>query len=283
MKTFMFSTRKLIFILISIVITFVIFLGIGSLATWNFYRKQRRQAAEAIRKYEVLNQELQEIRKSYSDFKSILGVETEELGDGSGRGGPQTQELSDTFSENISLESELDESISDMSSVLTQTAELKYGFQDLSRIIDERASELSRIPSICPVNFKPKSQIWISSRFGRRRSPFTGAWEMHEGLDIPAPLGTPLIATADGTVSKTGRDRFLGNYIEIKHNDEFSTLYGHLNEFVKDVKKGTEVKRGQVIGYMGRTGRTTGCHVHYEVRVNGKQVNPEDYILNMHE
>jgi murein DD-endopeptidase MepM/ murein hydrolase activator NlpD len=103
---------------------------------------------------------------------------------------------------------------------------------------------------------------------------------MHEGIDITAPLDTPLIATADGTIKAISKDRFLGNYIDICHNEKFSTRYGHLNEFAEGIEVGTEVKRGQVIGYMGRTGRSTGCHVHYEVMVHGRRVNPADYILN---
>jgi len=103
---------------------------------------------------------------------------------------------------------------------------------------------------------------------------------MHTGVDLAARQGTHLVATADGTIVKIEKDRFLGNFIEIWHNEKFSTLYGHMKAFAEGMEQGTRVKRGDVIGYMGKTGRTTGTHVHYEVKLNGESVNPMDYILD---
>ena len=95
-------------------------------------------------------------------------------------------------------------------------------------------------------------------------------------MDISAEWRTPIIATADGKVVKAGKDRFLGKYVRIRHSRQFSTLYAHLNKAA--VKKGARVKRGEMIGYMGNSGRSTGTHVHYSVIKDDAYVNPIDYI-----
>ena len=174
-----------------------------------------------------------------------------------------------------------DDSIAaEKSYLLEEAAALKSDLDNLTKVVDDRINELSTTPSIWPVKFEPREQLWISSGFGRRRDPFTKRWTTHTGVDVPAPRGTPIVSTADGTISKMGSDAYLGNYIEVRHSDKYSTLYGHMYRFEKGVKKGTKVRRGDVIGYVGRTGRATGSHVHYEVRLNGERVNPKKYILN---
>jgi murein DD-endopeptidase MepM/ murein hydrolase activator NlpD len=119
---------------------------------------------------------------------------------------------------------------------------------------------------------------WISSDFGYRISPFTGRREFHNGLDIATREGTPIIAPADGVVTFAANKWLIGNMITIDHGHGMVTQYGHLKEFV--AKKGDHVKRGQVIAKVGNTGRSTGPHVHYMVRLNGVPVNPEKYILD---
>jgi murein DD-endopeptidase MepM/ murein hydrolase activator NlpD len=234
-------------------------------------------AAEAVQNYEALHKELKEIRKNYADFRSILVDSEDELG----KGGPKMPELTDDYTSELSTADAAADGIDmDASSVLLEAASLKADFKILNNIRKEKLAELATTPSIWPVKFEPRSQLWISSGFGRRRNPFTKAWEMHSGVDIPAPRGTPIIAPADGTIEKMGKDRFLGNYIHVRHSEKYTTLYGHMNKFVKDMKKGTKVKRGDTIGYVGRTGRSTAAHVHYEVRLHGKRVNPINYILN---
>jgi len=119
---------------------------------------------------------------------------------------------------------------------------------------------------------------WISSTFGYRVSPFTGRKEFHRGLDIATREGTPIIAPADGVVTYSDQKWLIGNMITIDHGYGMTTLYGHIKELLKN--KGERVKRGQVIALVGNTGRSTGPHVHYEVRLNGVPVNPEKYILD---
>lgn len=124
-----------------------------------------------------------------------------------------------------------------------------------------------------------KPSIWpafgyISSGYGYRRTIF-GAGQ-HGGFDIAALYGVPVVATADGTVIYAGWDGSYGNMVEIEHSYGWSTIYGHCSKLVVDV--GDRVKRGEVVGFVGSTGKSTGPHVHYEVRVNGRTVNPRYYL-----
>jgi len=114
----------------------------------------------------------------------------------------------------------------------------------------------------------------LSSGFGLRRHPILGYNRMHRGVDFAAATGTPIYAAGDGVLVMAGRNGSYGNYIEIRHNGEFSTAYAHLSRFAKGIERGGRVKQGQVIGYVGSTGRSTGPHLHYEVMQNGKQINP---------
>ncbi len=114
----------------------------------------------------------------------------------------------------------------------------------------------------------------LSSRFGKRRHPILGYTRMHTGTDFAAPTGTPIYAAGDGTVVSAGRNGGYGNYIRIRHNGTYQTAYAHLSRYAKKTRKGARVKQGQIIGYVGSTGRSTGPHLHYEVLKNGRQINP---------
>lgn len=114
----------------------------------------------------------------------------------------------------------------------------------------------------------------LSSGFGMRRHPILGYSKMHKGTDFAAPAGTPIYAAGDGTIEQLGRNGSYGNYVRIRHNSSTKTAYAHMKGFAKGIGNGSHVKQGQVIGYIGTTGRSTGPHLHYEVLVNGTQVNP---------
>lgn len=145
-------------------------------------------------------------------------------------------------------------------------------FSNLLESLKDKRNLLAATPSLRPTNG------WISSGFGYRISPFTGHKEFHQGLDIATKEGSPIIAPADGVVIKSGPKWLMGNMIAIDHGFGMVTEYGHCKELLK--KKGDKVKRGDVIGVVGNTGRSTGPHVHYMVRLNGVPVNPEKYILD---
>lgn len=125
----------------------------------------------------------------------------------------------------------------------------------------------------------PINGAHITSGFGMRHHPILGYSKMHKGVDFGARSGTPIYASGDGTVKYAARKGGYGNFIEIKHNGKFSTAYAHLKKFAKGIRSGKRVKQGQVIGYVGTTGRSTGPHLHYELRAHGKQVNPSKVVL----
>lgn len=120
----------------------------------------------------------------------------------------------------------------------------------------------------------PIDSARISSGYGMRHHPVLGYSKMHKGMDFAAPTGTPIYAAGDGVIEKASRYGAYGNYIRIRHNGTLKTAYAHLNGFAKGVGSGKRVKQGQVIGYVGTTGRSTGPHLHYEVLEKGTQVNP---------
>lgn len=114
----------------------------------------------------------------------------------------------------------------------------------------------------------------LSSGFGKRRHPILGYTKMHKGVDFAAASGTPIYAAGNGTVAYAGRKGGYGNYIKIRHNGTYQTAYAHLKGFARGVRSGKRVEQGQVIGYVGTTGRSTGPHLHYEVMRGNRQVNP---------
>jgi murein DD-endopeptidase MepM/ murein hydrolase activator NlpD len=135
------------------------------------------------------------------------------------------------------------------------------------RVDVERQEALAAAtPSIWP------TYGWLSGTFGRRRDPFTGEPAFHQGLDISAEKGQPVYATANGVVQQAAYTGEYGNLIVLKHDFGLSTRYGHLSRF--NVKAGALVKRGDIVGFVGSTGRSTGAHLHYEILANGKLLNP---------
>ncbi|RMD62741.1 MAG: M23 family peptidase [Alphaproteobacteria bacterium] len=114
----------------------------------------------------------------------------------------------------------------------------------------------------------------LSSGFGMRRHPILGYSRMHRGIDFAAPRGTPIYAAGDGRIEMAGRNGGYGKYVRIRHNSTYKTAYAHMSRIAKGIRPGKRVRQGQVIGYVGSTGRSTGPHLHYEVMVNGRQVNP---------
>ena len=130
------------------------------------------------------------------------------------------------------------------------------------------------IPCIWPT---PAAARTVTSDFGVIRSAGGGGSRRHQGIDISAPKGWPVFATADGVVSRVDRDRRgYGRYVVLSHANGYSTLYAHLSKV--SVKQGARVRAGETIGAIGRTGRATGYHLHYEVRRNGQPVNPRAYL-----
>lgn len=139
------------------------------------------------------------------------------------------------------------------------------------RQLDQLNKGIVAIPSQRPV-----TALSVTSNFGVRSDPFRGGRAMHAGVDIPGAHATPIYATADGVTGRSGRFGGYGNLVELEHGKGIQTRYGHLSSIL--VSPGTRVKRGQLIGLMGSTGRSTGNHLHYEVRIDGRAVNPVPFM-----
>ncbi len=148
----------------------------------------------------------------------------------------------------------------------------KSAFEALVNIFKEKKMVLAHTPSILP------ARGWLTSGFGRRRSPFTNRMQFHSGIDIVSRQGTPIMAPADGLVIKAKREGGYGNILEIRHMQGIVTRYAHNKKNL--VRAGMRVKRGSIIAQVGSTGRSTGPHLHYEVRLNGVAVNPMLYIVD---
>ncbi|MEM9326759.1 MAG: M23/M56 family metallopeptidase [Bacteroidota bacterium] len=157
-----------------------------------------------------------------------------------------------------------------------QASILGHPWEDLFVHYASATTDAKDQPSIFPVDLN--SAYRISSEFGQRKNPWTGKMQMHLGLDVVAPIGTEVYATADGVVTEAKIDpEAWGHSVVITHEDKrFQTLYAHLQKFV--VKAGDRVEQGQVIGYIGSSGRSTGPHLHYGVRKEGKYVDPSEYL-----
>lgn len=138
--------------------------------------------------------------------------------------------------------------------------------EDVRNLLNDQVSISRATPKGWP------TKGWITSYFGKRKSPFTGRRVMHEGLDIAANLGTPVVATADGVVSRVGYSRSYGKMVVIDHGYGYRTIFGHNSKLL--VKAGQRIKRGDRVALVGNTGQSTGPHVHYELRMNGVPIDP---------
>ncbi len=174
---------------------------------------------------------------------------------------------------NVSTEDkdDINSILSDLSD-LSQDIKLElYSYEELYETIQGQAGRIEATPSIAPID-----RGWVSSTFGYRIDPFTKKRKLHHGLDISAATGTPIYATASGRIIYA---KFFGSYgytIKIDHGYGYATIYAHMSAM--NVRKGDMVKRGDVIGAVGSTGRSTGPHVHYEVRYQNKPLNPVEFI-----
>jgi len=160
------------------------------------------------------------------------------------------------------------------------SARINYQFasyNEIENLIKNQGQKLACIPAIQPVSNRDLDRI--ASGFGMRIDPVYGTAKMHKGLDFTAPQGTPIYATGNGTIDVAGQtgDGF-GNHVLINHGYGYETLYGHM--YKVKVKVGEKVKRGEVIGWVGSSGKSTGPHCHYEVHINGQEVDPVYFFYN---
>lgn len=239
----------------------------------NDIKHQRDQIQIFASELENLKHQVDTLSKFEDKVRIVAGIKQTSNSNGLiGIGGIPRDELDP----DIPLEKNHNSLIREMHQQATQTnfaaQKQALDFEHLIKILEEKRNLLASTPSIKPIDG------WITSRFGYRVSPFTGRKEFHSGLDISNRNGTEIIATANGRISYAAEKMYIGNMVMIDHGHGIVTKYGHMKKLL--VKQGQQVKRGDVIGLVGNTGRSTGPHVHYEVRVNGAAVNPLNYILN---
>ncbi|WP_153798183.1 M23 family metallopeptidase [Foetidibacter luteolus] len=164
-----------------------------------------------------------------------------------------------------------------LNNLILRTAYQEKSYQEIDGLINNKEKLLAAIPAIQPVS--NKSLTRVASGFGTRIDPVYKINKFHAGLDFTAPQGTPIYATADGTVKESDYNAGgYGNHVVINHGFGYETLYGHMVRI--KARTGTKVKRGEVIGYVGSTGKSTGPHCHYEVHRNGQPVDPVYYFYN---
>ncbi|HYA02293.1 MAG TPA: M23 family metallopeptidase [Syntrophobacteria bacterium] len=209
-------------------------------------------------------------------IRGFLGLEKrQEGGGGQGQGGFSFCDLSRVALDAPTSAKPQTATAADSLSLLERTKQIRENLRELLQVMREQRNRLDYTPSIIPVDSDTYS---FSSGFGWRQNPFTGKREFHSGLDISDSEGTPIIAPANGVVLETGASKLMGMYLRLDHGRGCTTSYAHLARF--NVKPGDKVKRGQVLGLLGNTGKSSGPHVHYRIDVNHKMVNPRPYILN---
>jgi murein DD-endopeptidase MepM/ murein hydrolase activator NlpD len=226
-----------------------------------------------------LNREFEMLKGLEEKLRTMAGLEPREYQPvpamGGGQGGPYTGSDADDYDGSLPDESAESSPLQLSSRALIKDSnDLKESLETVLEIFEREKARLSSIPSISPVACR---NSWISSGFGYRNDPINGEKRFHEGCDLVAPLKTPIIAPADGIVSYAGWSDGLGKMIEIEHGYGYTTRYGHTLQLF--VNRGDVVKRGEVIAYVGSSGRSTGPHLHYEVRYHGTLVNPFRYLV----
>ena len=150
----------------------------------------------------------------------------------------------------------------------------KFEYENKIDYFDENGKSIRKTLMKTPIN-----GARLSSSFGKRKHPILGFTKMHTGTDFAAPKGTPIMASGDGIITKASWCGGGGNCVKIKHNSTYQTVYAHMSKFGRGIKKGVRVKQGQIIGYVGSTGLSTGPHLHYEVIENGKKINSQKLKL----
>jgi murein DD-endopeptidase MepM/ murein hydrolase activator NlpD len=238
--------------------------------------KENAEQKRLISDYESSIVKLRDAVKSFESYAKKLNVMAglrspevmQELGIGDGDNSQIKAPVEDAAPPQVAGQSV---SLQDARALNQKAQDVGKSLDILARYFETQTAQLASTPTIWP------TIGWVSSGFAFRDDPFTGKRAFHYGLDIATNFGNPVVATADGIVLNLGNDKIGGRNITIGHGGGITTHYLHLSKFL--VKAGEKVKRGDVIGLVGKSGKALGPHLHYEVRVNDKPVNPYNYIL----
>jgi hypothetical protein len=228
---------------------------------------QKEQIDLLVGKIDELDKKMADLQRFDKKIRIMTNLDTGPDNDQTlGVGGPIPEE-NNTGSQEI-LIGNIRENIDKL---LEDATSREKSFKELLEFLGKQKSILASTPSVWPV------MGWVTSKFGYRISAFTGKREFHRGIDIAAKVGKEVVTTADGIVVGVHKKPGMGNMTKIDHRNGITTSYGHLMKVA--VKKGKRVKRGDVIGYIGNSGRSTGPHLHYSVSLNGVPVNPGRYLF----
>lgn len=232
-------------------------------------KAQRRVAT----RLETLAQEVTRLRTFDHQIRRLAGMEEVQSLMAMGGG---TLELGKALAagEQAEYEQLVERLYQDLQRLEREVALRTESLEAVTTYLTQQKNRLAATPSIWPT----QDEGYVSSSFGHRASPFTGRQQMHTGIDIAAPRGTSILAAADGVVTFSGRMAGYGRVIVVTHGFGFKTFYGHNQK--NKVRKGERVKRGQVIGTVGNSGYSTGSHLHYEVLVKDRTINPLKYIVD---
>ena len=208
--------------------------------------------------------QIQKLKDRFMELATPAAVKSQIPNSGGARGGP-LRPIDNKYKTPVNLMAALDSSIEDVN-------EFKRSVTEINTLWNKQIAWLNSLPIGNPVN----GAYSLTSGYGLRIDPFTQAMAKHEGIDFSAAVGTPIIASASGVVSKSGWDSQYGNVIEINHAEGFKTRYAHASQLL--VRVGQTVSRGDVIAKVGNTGRSTGPHLHYEVIKAGTHINPSNML-----
>ncbi|WP_035067923.1 M23 family metallopeptidase [Nitratidesulfovibrio termitidis] len=233
--------------------------------------EQNGQMLNMVGKVRTLQADLSRVQQFDSKLRLMMNME-KDAGETASMGGARSEDFSKSYLPLHRQELLARKMHSFLQQLSTDVRLEEVRQQELVRALRDNREVLAATPSIWPADG------YISSTFGMRVSPFTGKGEFHKGIDVINRPGTPIYAPARGTVTLAGVDGAYGNCVVLQHGGGLSTRYAHMQRFV--LKEGQTINRGDLIGYIGTSGRSTGPHLHYEVRLNGVCVNPMRYILN---
>lgn len=219
-------------------------------------RQENQQFEENLR---ALRSQLAEYETRTEQLAIVAGLDFE---GGSGEAGVGGADASGLTADELTIPSDL----------ALYASRVDLTLDRVEANLQARAQRISSTPSIAP------AKGLLTSAYGYRSDPITGERSLHRGIDIGTAPNRPVRASADGIVTKTGRDGALGTAVSMSHGFGIVTRYGHLSKAV--VEAGQQVRQGDVVGYVGKSGRATGYHLHYEVRVDGRPVNPLGYVLD---
>jgi murein DD-endopeptidase MepM/ murein hydrolase activator NlpD len=276
---FQISVFTLIFVvfLLGVLLVGFIVLTTHFTSTNDRFLKMARSLDESEASLESFKDEGVLLRRSIKDFKARMESVLAAIGDEQVQNYLQSGVGGD-LSSLVSLEDVEGGTWRDLSELRSLRSYLDNSVEplgEIEKVLQAQRDLLANIPTYWPLKGVPGN---ITQRFGFAKNPFTGGWYLHKGLDIAWGMGVPIVATANGKVQRVANDPMgLGWYVLLRHNYGFHTRYGHLDGRIL-VKEGQEVRRGQVIGYMGNSGLSTGPHLHYEVVIGTQVVDPEQFL-----